>query len=60
MVESLRSLTPLIVKLGVATPEEIGIDTLGKRLLAEAGDGGHCIFYPRLVGAWATVGSTKE
>lgn len=59
MVESLRSLTPLIVKLGVATTEEIGIDTLGQRLLAEAGDGGHCVFYPRLVGAWATVGSPK-
>ena len=59
VVESLRSLTPLIVKLGVATAEEIGIETLGQRLLAEAGDGGHCVFYPRLVGAWATVGSPK-
>lgn len=60
VVESLRSLMPLIVKLGVATSEEIGIDTLGQRLLAEAGGGGHCIFYPRVVGAWATAGSPKD
>ncbi len=44
-------------KLGIATPEEIGIDTLYERLTAEAGAGEHCIFYPRLVGAWATTGA---
>lgn len=57
VTESVRSLLPFMAKLGIATPEEIGIDTLYERLTAEAGAGEHCIFYPRLVGAWATTGT---
>jgi ubiquinone/menaquinone biosynthesis C-methylase UbiE len=57
VTESVRSLMPVMGKLGIATPEEIGIDTLQARLIAEAGTGEHCIFYPRLVGAWATTGT---
>ncbi len=52
--QSLRSLLPAIERLGIATPEEIGIDTLAERLRDEAIAGDHCIFMPRLIGAWAT------
>lgn len=50
--ESVRSLLPFMEKLGIARPEEVGIDTLYERLAAEMGPD-HCIFYPRLLGAWA-------
>lgn len=55
LVESVRSLMPAMEKLGIAAARDIGIDTLEQRLLAEAASGDHCIFYPRLVGAWAKV-----
>ena len=55
LVESVRSLAPVMEKLGIASAEDLGIDTLKSRLLAEGASGDHCIFYPRLVGAWATV-----
>lgn len=55
VTESVRSLMPFMAKLGIATPEEIDIDSLRERLIAEAGAGEHCIFYPRLVGAWAAT-----
>jgi ubiquinone/menaquinone biosynthesis C-methylase UbiE len=55
LVESIRSLLPAMMKLGVATEETINIDTLRQRLLQESVSGDHCVFYPRLVGAWATT-----
>lgn len=55
LVESIRSLLPAIIKLGIATEETVGIDTLRQRLLQESALGDHCVFYPRLVGAWATI-----
>ena len=55
LVDSVRSLLPAIVKLGIATEEIVGIDTLRQRLLQEAASDEYCVFYPRLVGAWATV-----
>lgn len=55
LVESVRSLLPVVVKLGIATEEIVGIDSLRQRLLEEAASDDHCVFYPRLVGAWATV-----
>jgi hypothetical protein len=55
LVESIRSLLPAMMKLGVATEETINIDTLRQRLLQESASGDHCVFYPRLVGAWATT-----
>lgn len=55
IVESTRSLMPAMEALGIATAADIGIETLQQRLLDEAGAGDPCIFYPRLVGAWARV-----
>ena len=54
LVESVRSLMPAMDKLGIASASEIDIDTLKESLLAEAASGDHCIYYPRLVGAWAS------
>lgn len=51
--ESLRSMLPLIVKLGIATEEEVGIDTLAQRLRAEIVASGGVVKTPELVGAWA-------
>jgi SAM-dependent methyltransferase len=55
VTESVRSLMPAMQMLGIASPGDIEIDTLQDRLAAEAAGGEHCIFYPRLVGAWARV-----
>jgi ubiquinone/menaquinone biosynthesis C-methylase UbiE len=60
LAESLRSLMPTMDTLGVAGPDEVGIDTLQERLLAEAAAEEHCIFFPRFVGAWAKVGATTD
>lgn len=53
LTEPVRSLLPVMEKLGVATAEEVEIDTLGERLMAEAEAADPCYFYPRFVGAWA-------
>jgi len=53
--QTLASLVPTMEKLGVATAAEIGIDTLTDRLRAAAVAGDHCIFMPRLIGAWANT-----
>lgn len=57
LTESVRSMLPAMEQLGIATPEEVGIDTLRDRLVTEAAGGSHCIFYPRLVTAWARTGA---
>ena len=53
LAETLRSLVPNLEAAGVATAGEIAVDTLASRLRTAAVAGGHCIFFPRLVGAWA-------
>lgn len=55
LVESVRSLLPAMEKLGIVSPKDVDIDTLRERLLREPGAKDHCVFYPRIVGAWATV-----
>ncbi len=55
LVESVRSLLPAMEKLGIAERDVVKIDTLRDRLLQESASGDHCVFYPRLVGAWAVV-----
>ena len=52
--QTLASLLPVMEKFGIATAEEIGIDTIADRLHAVAVDGDRCIFMPRLIGAWAS------
>ena len=50
--EALRSMLPLILKLGIATEAEVGIDTLAQRLRAEIVASGSVLKNPDLVGAW--------
>jgi SAM-dependent methyltransferase len=50
--ESLRSMLPLILKLGIATEEEVSINTLAQRLRSETVGSGGVIKTPDLVGAW--------
>jgi SAM-dependent methyltransferase len=50
LAESVRSALPMIERLGVATAEEIGIETLVERLRDEAVHG--VIAWPSFIGAW--------
>ena len=52
----LRSLLPLIVARGIATADEIDIDTLEERIRAEAVAGGGVISMPMHVGARTRLG----
>ena len=49
---TVRSLLPMIEKTGVATKEEVGIDTLADRLRAAVGEKSAVVHAPLLVGAW--------
>jgi ubiquinone/menaquinone biosynthesis C-methylase UbiE len=54
--ETVRSLLPSMAEFGIAGVAAVGINTLADRLRDAAVAGGHCIIFPRLVGAWATTG----
>ncbi len=51
--ETLRSAQPVIEKLGIATREEMDLDTLAARFRDAAAAAGACIQNPVLIGAWA-------
>jgi ubiquinone/menaquinone biosynthesis C-methylase UbiE len=53
LAQTVRSLLPVIEKTGVATKDEVDIDTLADRLRAEAVDKGAVVHSPIFVGAWA-------
>jgi hypothetical protein len=53
VVESARSVLPLLETYGIATAEEVGLDTLGQRLRAEVDASGEPVLLPPHVGAWA-------
>jgi hypothetical protein len=53
--ETTRSLLPLILKFGLATAEEVGIDTLEERMLQEAVDQGLVMRGPDVISAWARL-----
>jgi ubiquinone/menaquinone biosynthesis C-methylase UbiE len=52
-VELARSFLPAILATGVATEEEVDIDTLAERLRADTGAVGRVTFWPTVVGAFA-------
>lgn len=54
--QALQTLMPAIEAHGIATRADVDPDTMADRLRAAAIAGDHCIFLPRLVGAWATAG----
>ena len=53
VVDLARSLLPGIVAAGVASEEEVDIDTLAERLRADTGLVGRIAFWPTVVGAFA-------
>lgn len=52
LAQTVRSLLPMIEKTGVATKDEVGIDTLADRLRAEVAAQGAVVHAPIFVGAW--------
>jgi ubiquinone/menaquinone biosynthesis C-methylase UbiE len=56
VVENLRVAMPLIVGTGVATAEEIGMETFAERLRDEQQRTQAVVATPMLLGAWATTG----
>jgi SAM-dependent methyltransferase len=56
MAESVRSMLPLILRFGVATAEDIDIDTLADRLRAEVVAADAVAKAPDLVSAWTRIG----
>ena len=53
VTDTIRSVMPRLSQLGIASAEEIEIDTLAERLYTEAVSGDHCFVFPRFIGAWA-------
>jgi SAM-dependent methyltransferase len=53
-VDFARSLLPGIVAAGVATEEEVDIDTLAERLHTDTGPVGRISLWPTIIGAYAT------
>ncbi len=53
LAETVRSLMPRMVALGVASEAAIDVEQLAERTKLAAAAGGQCFFYPRMVGAWA-------
>ncbi len=53
LAETVRSLLPRMMSLGVVTEQEVDLSTLAARTRSAALACGHCFFYPRMVGAWA-------
>ena len=58
--ETVRALLPHIVRLGLASAEEVDIETLETRLRDEAVARRHTVFSPRWVGAWVRVPPLAE
>jgi ubiquinone/menaquinone biosynthesis C-methylase UbiE len=53
-VDFVRSLLPAILDAGIATEQEVDIDTLAERLHADTGPGGRVRGWPTAIGAFAT------
>jgi len=50
--ETLRSMLPMTEKLGIATADEVGIDTLAERLRTETLAANAVVKFPDLISAW--------
>jgi hypothetical protein len=55
VAEAVRSLLPRMEAFGIASADEVEIDTLGERLRAEARRLDGIFVYPATVAAWARV-----
>jgi ubiquinone/menaquinone biosynthesis C-methylase UbiE len=54
--QTLASLLPKAEAAGIVSAAEADIATLAERMHREGAKGDHCIFMPRLIGAWARTG----
>jgi ubiquinone/menaquinone biosynthesis C-methylase UbiE len=54
-VASFRSMLPLVLKLGIATEEEVSIDTLADRMRDDVVSHAAVVKLPDLVGAWTRL-----
>jgi ubiquinone/menaquinone biosynthesis C-methylase UbiE len=52
LAECLRSVLPLLTKFGIATAEEVDVDTYAERLRAETLNQASLVVVPLLIGAW--------
>ena len=52
VADAVRATLPLILKFGIATAEEVGMDTLANRLREEVVSQGGVARLPALVSAW--------
>ena len=55
-----RDLLPLLQKFGIATPEEVQIETLAARLREEVVGSGGVARLPALVSAWTRIGESER
>jgi ubiquinone/menaquinone biosynthesis C-methylase UbiE len=55
VAQVVRSLLPMMERLGVSTREEVDIDTLERRLRDEIVSGGGVMVMPALIGAWCRL-----
>ena len=53
MAAAMRSILPLMLKFGVATVEEVAIDTLAHRFLTEVVSQQGVVMLPTFVSAWS-------
>jgi hypothetical protein len=53
MASLMRTLAPMLVQAGIMGADEIGIDTLERRLIEEVSAKGHIYIWSPLVGAWS-------
>jgi ubiquinone/menaquinone biosynthesis C-methylase UbiE len=64
VAETVRSLLPMTERLGIATADQIQIDTLVERLRHETVQQRACVLLPPLIGAWVNTetsrGSSEE
>jgi SAM-dependent methyltransferase len=55
LADTLRSLLPMMERLGIATAAEVDIDTLAARLRQEAVEHNASVMPPPMIGAWTRV-----
>ena len=55
LAEAIRAVLPSMERYGIATREEVGVDTVVDRLRAEVVAGDGCIAAPMLIGAWTRI-----
>jgi ubiquinone/menaquinone biosynthesis C-methylase UbiE len=53
IAETIRTMSPMLQRFGLATAEELDVETLAARLRAAAVENDTCFVFPRFIGAWA-------